>query len=288
MLYDNDTFEHGGRTFRFKTECDHDHGRPWDEDEGCGVVTNWTTRMRCSGELLLASECRLFRYYDVWAMLKKAEKAEKDGWGGDMTPANIRAAIAMLTELAEFDVELLAKGEIEEADVFTFDPTDVVLLGRAVAVLLNFRYLKSWCDDEWQYVGVIVTLVSIDEDGDEFDDDANERSLWGIRSDDHDYIEATACELADEINADLVKRRQINQLYTTGAASYIAAASTTVGVGLLMHAAARVGAYQSDLLDGMQHYEHRMVLIGEYFAFEEEIIKRYGVKATAREPRGMK
>ena len=42
----------------------------------------------------------------------------------------------------------------------------------------DFEYLRAWCNDEWHYCGIIVTLL--DEDGEETDISA---SLWGIESD---------------------------------------------------------------------------------------------------------
>ena len=54
----------------------------------------------------------------------------------------------------------------------------------------SFAHLRAWCNDQWHYVGVIVERV--DADGEDLESD----SLWGIESDDKDYILATAAEMA--------------------------------------------------------------------------------------------
>lgn len=47
----------------------------------------------------------------------------------------------------------------------------------------EFSYFKAWCDDEWCYVGVIVTILH--DDG---MPSATDSSLWGIDSESTDYI----------------------------------------------------------------------------------------------------
>jgi hypothetical protein len=58
----------------------------------------------------------------------------------------------------------------------------------------SFEYLRSWCNDQWSYVGVIVTLL--DDDGAPNEDYV--QSLWGIESDAYDYLNQVAQELAQE------------------------------------------------------------------------------------------
>ena len=60
----------------------------------------------------------------------------------------------------------------------------------AAAVESDFQRLRAWCNDEWYWVGVIITdVVSGEED-----------SLWGIESDSGDYLETIAHEIAAQIH----------------------------------------------------------------------------------------
>ena len=61
-----------------------------------------------------------------------------------------------------------------------------------VAIEHDFEELKRWCDNEWWYVGVEVTF----EDAKEVN--PKQASLWGIHSDDIEYIERIKHELAEE------------------------------------------------------------------------------------------
>jgi hypothetical protein len=167
MLYDNDEFERGGRTFTFKTEGDDSHGAPWEEEDGHGVVSDWTRRDKAPSERVLHADRSSKRYYDVAATMRIARK---DDWG-----------------LCDADKAKLAKK-------LGRTPThgDIV----AEAVDRDYEHMRRWCADLWQYVGVIVT----------HEESGECESLWGIESEDDDYLEMTAHDLADEINARLDKQ----------------------------------------------------------------------------------
>lgn len=63
------------------------------------------------------------------------------------------------------------------------------------AVEEDYRHLKAWCDDEWHWMGVIVTLT--------IGKHTYRQSVWGIESDvEDDYIMQTARELADAVLAE--------------------------------------------------------------------------------------
>lgn len=157
MLYDGDTFEFKGRTFKFETRHDEGHEAPWDWADGHGPVSEWTARDKRPGERLLHSDRRSHRYYDFQEAVKIARR---DGW--DAAPLGEGTAGQRAARAAEAD----------------------------------FEYLRRWCNDQWSYVGVVVTLLdSDDEETDETE------SLWGIESDAREYLEETARELADEICA---------------------------------------------------------------------------------------
>jgi hypothetical protein len=46
---------------------------------------------------------------------------------------------------------------------------------------LDFGYLNDWCEDRWQYIGLIVALERLDEGGDVAEEIAEE-SMWGVES----------------------------------------------------------------------------------------------------------
>jgi hypothetical protein len=167
MIFDNTKFEHKGLTFRFNTVADEDHGAPWEESDCHGIVSDWTTRDKHPGERVLSSERNSKRYYDIPATMKIA-RAE---WGiGEDGRA----------ELTEKLGRGPTKGEIA-----------------AHAVESDFEYLRAWCNDEWSYVGVVVTHIKTNEEGEEYDGESD--SLWGIESDEYDYHEEVAHELADNL-----------------------------------------------------------------------------------------
>ena len=63
------------------------------------------------------------------------------------------------------------------------------------AVEREFDRLRGWCNDDWRYVGVIVTLLDVD--GEPTDES---ESLWGV-DDDGDYKDVVAGELASELHS---------------------------------------------------------------------------------------
>ena len=64
---------------------------PWDNEDGHGPVSKWTTRSKRAGELVLCRDYRSFRYYDFAAAVALARQ---DGWGGMGRTAGERAAHA--------------------------------------------------------------------------------------------------------------------------------------------------------------------------------------------------
>jgi hypothetical protein len=150
VLFDGDTFEHKGRTFRVEFPFDEFGRVPWEDCDGHGIVSDWTTRDKKPGERVLATDRSLRRYYDYAETIKIALR---DGW----------------------DAEPIKTGtKRQQAER---------------AVNADFEYLRRWCNDAWQYVGVIV----------KHEDSGESESIWGIESDSTDYLAETAHELADEI-----------------------------------------------------------------------------------------
>lgn len=143
-------------TFAVKTERDEESRTPWEDSDGHGPVSDWTRRDKLPGELILNEDRGMKRFYDF---AEACRIARRDGWG------------------ARDAVEGMTHRQVA-----------------ALAARQNFEYLKAWCDDEWHYVGVIVTLL--DEDGEET---GISDSLWGVEDSDDDYISEVARNLADEL-----------------------------------------------------------------------------------------
>jgi hypothetical protein len=169
-MYDNDTFEHDGMSFRVTFPRDDFQREPWTEEDGHGSISNWlrhafgqgTKPPKAPGERILVWDCGSYRTYDF---AEACKIALRDGWGatGDegMKPHQKAAHAA-------------------EAD---------------------FKRLRAWCNNDWTYVGVVVELLD-----DESEPTGETESLWGVESDADDYLDECAHELAAEIIANLQSR----------------------------------------------------------------------------------
>ena len=145
-FYGNHTVQYGGLTFDVVFGSDTDMDAPWDNGDGYGIVSEWTTRGKKAGEIVLSQDRRAKRYFD-WAGTVK--KARAEGWN-----------------TAPYDLVETA-GE------------------RAVrATQANFKYLKAWCDDEWNYVNITVTCRETGADyscgGVETYNDYDDEHAWGM------------------------------------------------------------------------------------------------------------
>ena len=148
----------GGKelTFGVKFEYDADLGKPWENSDCHGVVSDWVSRDKLPGELVLNSGRSGKRFYDF---AETCKIALRDGW--DCAPLN--------------------------------DGTESKRQQAAKAARNDFEYIREWCNDQWSYVGVIVTLL--DEHGNETE---VTDSLWGVEDRDGHH-ETTAREIADEL-----------------------------------------------------------------------------------------
>lgn len=156
QAYETQTIERNGNTYKAEWFYDTDHGTPWEESDGHGVVSEWTTRNKLPGEFVLSEDRHGKRFYDFAATMKIAKR---DGWG-----------VAGKT--------FSSKGEQAQA-----------------AVMADFELLRGWCNDDWYWCGIIVTLL--DDDGEETD---ITESLWGIESNSDEYHQ--------EVIADLISRAE--------------------------------------------------------------------------------
>lgn len=155
--YKETTKEHRGHTITLKWFFDQDSGEPWKECDGHGPVSDWTTRDKVPGELVLYSDRRSYRYYDYAEAMKLAKK---DGWG--LCPEAIAKLESKLGRPP-------TKGEIRHASVMS-----------------DFEYLRRWCNNDWHWCGYM-----IDIEGTKYGE-----GLWGIDSDSQDYFEKEAFESA--------------------------------------------------------------------------------------------
>lgn len=178
ILDDGDTFTHDGLQFIVSIEADNDHGAPWDNEDGHGPVSDWVSRDKKPGELVLSSDGYRHRYYDFAEAMRMARR---DGWG------LAEDGIAMLTARHG---RAPTQGEIE-----------------AEAVQRDFLHLKGWVNDDWHYVGVCVRHVSFPSD------DRYYYATWGIESCSDLYLTETAHELASECARAV--RAEIQQEYTS-------------------------------------------------------------------------
>lgn len=128
--YETKTFEHNGRAYVASFFYDADMGAPWDNEDGRGDVSDWTTRDKLPGEMVLCRDHNSKRLYDFQGA---CAKALKEGW---------RAS----------------------ADINRTDLTPRQLA--ANAAMADFERLRAWCNDQWHYIGI--SVKSADDDSDDF------------------------------------------------------------------------------------------------------------------------
>lgn len=165
------------RTFVMAIAHDDDDTPPWERAEGHGPVSDWTTRDKRPGEVELSSGHGRKRFYD-WQ--EATAIAKRDGWG--LSPAHLLTLAAL-------------KGR---------KPTRKEIA--AEAVRRDFEFLRSWCNDQWHYVGVVVFELPHDKElnPESVADDLPFKylphaSIWGIESNADSYLAETAEELIGEL-----------------------------------------------------------------------------------------
>ncbi len=68
----------GGYSATIELQHDSGHGAPWEECDGHGIVSDFETRKKRPGELVLHELRSTTRFYDFAASVKIARR---DGWG---------------------------------------------------------------------------------------------------------------------------------------------------------------------------------------------------------------
>jgi hypothetical protein len=145
------TFDIKGYQIKITIHADTDHGAPWEENDGHGIVSGWERRAKRAGELILCTDRGASRFYDFAGTMKIAKR---DGWG--LAESAVAALAAKLGRAP-------SKGEIF-----------------AQAVQKDFDYLRGWANDLWHYQGYTTEIVT--PDGETLDGD----SCWGF--DDENYM----------------------------------------------------------------------------------------------------
>lgn len=137
-----------------RIEHDDVSDAPWEREDGHGPVTEWTTTAKAPGQRVLCCDGKSRLLYDF---AEAVRIARKDRWDAPPYGEGTRGQRA------------------------------------ARAAEADFQRLRDWCNGQWHYVGVVISVTS---DGEEID--TNAASLWGIESDCREYLLEIARELADE------------------------------------------------------------------------------------------
>jgi hypothetical protein len=166
--YRTEIIEHNGYSFRAEYSTDVMCETPWEWADGHGTVSDWTQRDKRPGEVVLCSDRSSKRYYDMQGAIKTA-KAE--GWGYD------------------YDSVL---------------PTDTPGQKAVKAAQNDFNYLKAWCNNDWWYSCLHVSLLDPDgEDLEDYDD-----YLGGVED---GYYRNTGDQYALEMASGILTRYERDQ-----------------------------------------------------------------------------
>ncbi len=99
---------------------DDDNTAPWKQEDGHGPVSDWTSRDKAPGELVLNEDGRSKRFYDFAEAVKIAKR---DGWNAEPLDDGLTGG---------------AKA--------------------AKAARADYERLRRWCDDDWRYIGVALQV----------------------------------------------------------------------------------------------------------------------------------
>lgn len=191
-----ETIERDGMTFRVEHVADTDHGAPWENEDGHGPVS-YANRgafgypRKRPGELQLTSNHGSGGH--VYDFAAACRIALRDGWGSSWIK--------------------------ERHEQLGWAPPTAKQVA-AAAAREDYERLRAWCNDEWSYIGVVVTLLDIEGN----ETDATD-SLWGV-DDDGSYAATVASDCVDNIISETRDRmsyadREIAQtIYSSGSRSW--------------------------------------------------------------------
>lgn len=176
-----DTIQAHGLTFKLSIEQDEASSNPWEDCDDFGVVRKASAN-RCTGFIDKSPGERILSTGDygcyswVYDWNATLVKAKREAWGLSDRPANWDG---------------LTKKQRTE-----------------LAVQRDFDFLRAWCDSEWVWACVCLTLMVEDDDGDlvEYDGPLNfNDSLCGLEFWQHESIDhkknAYITEIIDEITS---------------------------------------------------------------------------------------
>lgn len=210
----NDTLwtrAHGAYTLTATVEHDSDSAAPWDREDGHGPVSDWRKATRYDsgkrpGELVLCSVRNRARFYDY---AEACKIARRDGWGAPMYSQTVEHGANGLRRLCSTwfvgrDIHTHETYWTDELDSGDYAAAHTAMRATypsarayaSAAARADYERLRDWCNDEWHYVGVCVSVTHT-ETGVTLCDKYS-AALWGIESDDTDGIAAYAEELAQQ------------------------------------------------------------------------------------------
>ena len=125
--YGTRDIEKNGTTYRVEFIADCNMGAPWKEHGGHGIVSDWESRDKKPGEVVIAEDRGSKRFYDI---AETTRIAKRDGWG------------------------------VSNADTSKMTPAQIT----ALAVTRDMARMRDWCNDDWHWCGVAVFPLTADGD----------------------------------------------------------------------------------------------------------------------------
>lgn len=168
-MYYQDTIELDGMIFAVYMDRDDFTSPPWEEYDCHGPVSDWTSRDKRPGELILNEDRGCKRFYDF---AEACRIARREGWGYERFT---HRDIAFLGGLYKGTRRQIA----------------------ALAARADFERLRAWCNDDWYFAVIQVCLL--DDYGDII---AESGYLGGVES---DCWQSCAEQLARELILDCQK-----------------------------------------------------------------------------------
>jgi len=159
--------ESGPFTIRATIEHDWHTGAPWLEHDGHGPVSDWTTRAKRPGELVLTTDGPHRQYYDF---AQACRIARRDGWN---TPP--------------------------------YDTIETPRQRATRAAMSDYEALRAWCNDKWYWCGIVVTVTHT-ESGLELVSDSLWGIDANYPGSDNSYLTQCAMELAESALSDARNR----------------------------------------------------------------------------------
>ena len=192
--------QYGPYTVTAIIEHDSDTGAPWQEDCGHGPVSDWTTRAKLPGELVLSTDRGLKRYYDF---AQACRIARRDGWGwmpGKVCTVQNSGGLWHSWCDIGADYPIYNTGgyaDINSATRAVYAQHHATMSAKqyaAQAALRDFEALRAWCNNEWFWAGVCVTVTHTESEIELASD-----SIWGVDANHPNGGSSYLTELAESL-----------------------------------------------------------------------------------------